>query len=103
MPPCVERRISRHAFYALSLEIGGHFVTDQAGFAQDRRRDARVCGIEKRRDDKSRCVLSLLVKVVNDLWKPLLPKQLGDGLRLDKVEHEPVAVVVVARVMMIKL
>src|SRR5437868_14259882 len=58
-------------------------------------------GIERLK--KSRAVRSLLMDVVNNFRKPLLPKQSSDCLRLLKIEHEPVAIVVVTGIVRIKL
>ncbi len=41
--------------------------------------------------------------VVNDLRKPFVPQQTRDELCLFEIEHEPVAIVVVTGVVVIKL
>src|SRR6185503_1345019 len=96
MPPCVECRVRCNAGNILRLKIGRHLVTHETDLAKDRRRDARIRRIEEWRDHKSRARLPHLMNVVYDLWKPFLPIQLRDASSLCKIQHEPVAIVIVA-------
>ena len=41
--------------------------------------------------------------VIDNFGKPFFPKQPGDRLRLFQIQHEPIAVIVVTRVVVIKL
>ena len=43
------------------------------------------------------------MNIIHKLRKPLLPKEFGDRLSLNQIEHKPVAIIVVASIMMIKL
>ena len=43
------------------------------------------------------------MNVVNNFRKPFFPKQACNRLRLFQIEHEPIAIVVVAGVVVIKL
>ena len=46
--------------------------------------------------------LRRLVLVVENLWKPVVEEQLGDGACLGQVQHEPVAIVIVSGVLLIE-
>src|SRR5262245_29606518 len=63
----------------------------------------RIVWIEKRRNEKPRTIGSLLMNIVDDLRKPLFPKQSGERFRLLQIHHEPVTIVIVSGVMMVKL
>ncbi len=103
VPPRVEGRICRHSRLFFCLQIGCHLVADHSDVAKYGWSDTRIRRVVKWRYHQPRAGLAHLMNVVHDLREPLLPEKLGDRLCLDEIEHEPVAVVVVAGVMVIKL
>ena len=103
MPPRVVGRVCRDAGDAARLQVSRHLVTDQPDLAQYRRRDSRVRRVIEWRDNKSGRILSLLMDIVNKLREPLLPEKPVDSLSLDEVKHKPVAIIIVAGVVVIKL
>ena len=77
-------------------------MADQADLSQQERSDVRIRRIVKRRHEESRSIRALLMNVIDDFRKPFFPKQTSDGFRLFQIKHEPVAIVVVPGVVMIK-
>src|SRR5439155_3206857 len=102
VPPGVVERVRQYAFETRGSNVGGHLVADQADLSQQERRDARVWRIVEWRYKESRSVRALLMNVIDDFRKPFFPKQTSDDLRLFQIKHEPVAIVVVPGVVMIK-
>ena len=102
VPPCVISRIRDDAFEARGLKVQRHLRAERADLAQDGRVNVRVRRVEERRHAHARAELPLLMDVVDDFGEPLAPKERRDNLRLDLRQHEPVAVVVVAGVVMIE-
>src|SRR6266404_1033168 len=63
----------------------------------------RIWRVVKRRHEKPRTIRALLVDVVDDFRKPFFPKQTADRPGLFQIQHEPIAIVVVPGIVMIKL
>ena len=103
VPPGVIERIGQDPFEARGGHISGHLVTDQANLSEQKRRDMRIRRIVKRRHEESRPIRSLLMNVVHDFRKPFFPQQASDRFGLFQIEHEPVAIVVVTGIVMVKL
>ena len=68
----------------------------------ENRIDVRLDWIHVRRNEKTRLVGALLVDVVHDLRMPEIVERVHRHLRLDLRERIPIAVVVVARVVMVE-
>ncbi len=88
---------------AVLLKVVGHGRAQQVGRPPDERVDVGQRRIHERRDENAGLVGALLVLVEVHERKPVLIEDLTDGPRLGQVEHEPVAVVVVAGIIMIEV
>src|SRR5687767_2549861 len=95
VPPRIVKRVCDHTFESGSLKICGDLVSHQTHLAKQQRGYVWIRWIVKRLNEEPRAISALLVNVVNDLWEPFLPEQARDELGLFKVEHEPVAIVIV--------
>src|SRR6185503_5351302 len=96
-------RIRSYSFNSSSLQIRGNLVTYKSNLTQQQWRNIRVGWIKKWRNEKSRAVWSLLMDVVNNLRKPLLPKETRDSSCFLQIQHEPIAIVIVTSVVMVQL
>ena len=103
VPPGVVERVGGDAAQARGLLVRRDLVADESDLAQQQRGDVRVRRVVEGRDEEARAGLPLLVYVVDDFGEPLLPEEAREGARLREVEHEPVAVVVVAGVGVVNL
>ena len=84
------------------FQIGGDLDPEQRGHPNEKRIEIRVDRVIERRDEEPRPAIAHLVDVVNDSREPAPVEQVGDHLRLDQVQHEPVAIVVVAGEMVVQ-
>ena len=100
--PCVVRRVVRHADQALHGEAPCHRLAHLRNASREDGIDVRLDGIHVGRNEDARSVRALLMDVVHDLWMPLAVQRIDDHLRLDLRERIPVAVVVVAGVIVVQ-
>ena len=101
-PVRVERVAVDHPRLLVLLQAEGHVGADQIGLAPDQRVHVGIDGIGERRDEHARAGGAHLVLVDEHLRVPLVVHGAGQVLGLDLREHEPVAVVVVADVVVIQ-
>ena len=90
------------AAHAVFLQVVAHLGADEVDAAPDRGLDIRQRRVHEGRHEETRAVGALLVLVDVDLRQPVVVEDLGHGPRFGQVEHVPVAVVVVAGVMVIE-
>ena len=100
-PPVVIDRTVDDSRPAAAREFLRHVSADDHERVIDQRGNVGVLGIVKRRDEKPRAPVAHLVNVVDDRRAPVFVDQLGRVARLAKIQHEPVAVVVVTGVLLI--
>ena len=102
VPPHAEddaRDDARHLFKSKPI---GHRAAHQVDAGGDAGMDVGVDRVGEGRQEDARPARDRLVVVVDDLRIPLVVEHLRDGLRLGHVVHEPVAVVIVADVVVIE-
>ena len=102
IPPVVVQGMREHAFLVLRREVRRHVRPDHRDRLVDARVEVRVDRVIKRRHEQPGPARAHLMHVVRQRREPFLVEQMREELRLLQVEHEPVAVGVVARVLVIE-
>ena len=101
--PEIVNRMDGDAGLAGGGEVGGNGGPIHIHFLHQDGIDIRFGGVEPWRHEQARCVGALLVNVVNDFGMPDIVQR-GDGeARLHLRENVPVAIVVVAHVVVVQL
>ena len=90
------------AAQAVLLEVVAHLRADQVDPPPDHGLDVRQGRVHEGRDEEPGARRAHLVLVDVDLGQPVVVKDLGHGPGLGQVEHVPVAVVVVAGVVVVE-
>ena len=90
------------ALEAVLLEVEGHVGSDEVDAPPDERLDVGDGRVHERRDEQAGFVGAHLVLVEVNLGEPVMVQDLVDGPGFREVGHEPVAVVVVAGVIVIQ-
>jgi hypothetical protein len=103
IPPGVESHARNRAALAFLIESPRHRVADEIHAAHHERWDVRIHGIVERRHENPRREGTGLMLVVDDLRKPFRVELARAVPRFGLVHHEPVAVVVVADVLVPQL
>ncbi len=102
VPPEVVGLLMRDPRHAGVVQCGRHLRADEIHPRNQGGIEIRIDGILERRDEETHAVRAHLVHVVYDLREPFLVQHACDETRLDLRQHEPVAVVVVAHVLMVQ-
>ncbi len=100
-PRCIASSMD-NAFESILLQVISHAGAAKANSSPEQGLDIGNRRIHERRDKKSSAGRAHLVFIDVDLRKPVMVEDFGHGFCLREVEHEPVAVVVVSGVMMVK-
>jgi len=100
--PAGEAPAVNDALEAVFLEVVAQVGSEQVDAPPDERLDIRDGRIHERGDEETGPVGPHLVLVEVDLGEPVVIKNAVDGPRFTEVGHEPVAVVVVAGVMVVE-
>ena len=100
-PVVVVHRVRHDARLALALELQGHGAAKQRRLAPDERVLVRVDGIVVGRHEEARAVAAHLVHGEEDLRMPLAREEPRQRAVLSHVQHEGVAVDVVAHVLVV--
>src|SRR2546429_3910373 len=103
MPPRVVKCVRQNSFEAGGGYVSCHLVADQTNLSQKQWGDVRIGRIVKGRHEKSRTIRALLMNVIDNFRKPFLPKKMSNRLRFFQVEHEPIPIIIVSGVVMVKL
>ena len=101
--PGVIGRVDRNARLPLPGKLPGHRAAEGVDAVDQERIDVRLDGIEVRRQEQPRAIRIHLMDVVHDLRMPDIVQRIDCELCLDLRESIPVAVVVVAGVIVIQL
>ena len=101
MPPHVVHRVIDDPCLPARLERARHLRADQPDPAHDERIDVRINRIQKGRHEQPRALGPHLVHVVEDLGEPFSVERVRHEPGLDLRHHEPVAIVVVPRVLVV--
>jgi hypothetical protein len=101
-PVGIEREAVDEPRLVLLFEAEGHVGADEIGLAPDQRMNVGIDRIGERGDEHPRSVGPHLMLVDPHLRIPLVVDGMAQLFRLDLGEHEPVAIVVVADVVVVK-
>ncbi len=101
-PVVVVHRVRDDAGLALALELEGHRAAQQRGLPPDQRVLVRVDGVVVRRHEEPRAVAAHLVHREEHLRVPLAREEPRERAVLGHVQHEGVAVDVVADVLVVR-
>src|SRR2546422_2712907 len=74
VPPGVVNGVGKHSAIIGGFEIGSNLVAKQTNLPQQQRGDLRIRRIIEGGHKEAGTICALLMNVVNDLGKPLLPR-----------------------------
>ena len=101
-PVVVVHGVRHDARLALALQFEGHRAAEQGRLAPDERILVRVDGVVVRRHEEARAVAAHLVHREKHLGVPLAREEARERPALGHVQHEHVAVDVVAHVLVVR-
>ncbi len=101
--PHIVERVDHHAGPAGARQVRRHAAADRVAFGHDQRIDIRIDGIEPRREEHARRGGLILVEIIDHLRMPDVVQPGNNQLRLLLRQHVPVAVVVMAGVLVVQL
>ena len=102
VPPEIVGLLMRDAGHPGVVQCGRHLRADEIHPRDQGGIEVRIDRILERRDEETHAVRAHLVHVVHDFREPFLVQHACDEPRLDLRQHEPVAVVVVAHVLVVQ-
>ena len=101
MPPQVICLLVCDPGHAGVVQSRRHLGADEVYRCDERGIEVGIDGILERRHEQTHAVRAHLMHVVHDFREPLLIQHARDETRLDLGQHEPVAIVVVADVLVV--